>query len=241
MVEGMTSRLHGRRVLVTGAGSGIGAATIKRLSDAGAITFGVDLVAGVDLMLDVTAEGASEQIVAVASETMGGLDSIAACAGITGAEPIEGHSDASWDRIFAVNVTAVFRLVRAALAPLEASRRGCVVTIGSVMSSFGAPGLTAYAASKHAVLGMTRAMAAELGPRGITVNCVQPGAIDTPMTAPTFSANPDYAAFWREKAALKRLGRAEDIANVIAFLMSDDARFVSGHGLFVDGAAMAQP
>ena len=140
-----------------------------------------------------------------------------------------------------MNVTSVFRLARAALPALRRSGRGRIVTIGSIMSRFGAPGLTAYAASKHAVLGMTRALAAELGGDGITVNCVQPGAIDTPMTAPAFAASPDYAAFWRGKAALGRLGTPEDVADVIAFLISDDARFVSGHGLPVDGAAMASP
>src|SRR5207237_10412227 len=118
---------------------------------------------------------------------------------------------------------------------------GGTVRIGSVMSWFGAPGLTAYAASKHAVLGMTRALAAELGPDGIAVTCVQPGAIDTPMTAPAFAADPAYGEFWRAKSPLARLGKPEDVADVIAFLLSDDARFVSGHGIFVDGAAMARP
>jgi NAD(P)-dependent dehydrogenase (short-subunit alcohol dehydrogenase family) len=233
--------MSGRRVIVTGAASGIGAATVARLRRDGASVFGVDLHGSVDMAIDVTAPGASEQIVAAAIEVLGGIDGVAACAGVSGAQPLAAHEDAFWDRLLAVNVTAVFRLIRAATPALAASGRGRIVTIGSVMSSFGAPGLVAYAASKHAVLGMTRALAAELGPQGITANCVQPGAIDTPMTAPAFTANRAYGEFWRQKAALGRLGTPEDIADVIAFLLSDDARFVSGHGIFVDGAAMAQP
>lgn len=232
-------RLSGQRVIVTGGGSGIGAATVKRLRQDGATVFATDLKGDVDLLQDVTEAGASDRIAAAALEAMGGVDGIAACAGIVAAQPVDAADDA-WERVLAVNLTAVYRLVRAALPHLRASGRGRIVTIGSVMSAFGAPGLVSYAASKHAVLGMTRALAAELGPDGITVNCVQPGAIDTPMTAPSFAANPAAGDYWRGKAPLGRLGRPDDIADVIAFLMSDDARFVSGHGLMVDGGAMAR-
>jgi len=88
------------------------------------------------------------------------------------------------------------------------------------------------------VLGMTRSIACELGPFGITVNCLQPGAIETPMTAPAFDAFPAFRSHFETKAALGRLGQPEDIADVIAFLCSDDARFMSGQGFFVDGGAM---
>jgi 3-oxoacyl-[acyl-carrier protein] reductase len=88
------------------------------------------------------------------------------------------------------------------------------------------------------VLGMTRSIACELGPFGITVNCLQPGAIETPMTAPAFTDMPEFRTYWEKKAALGRLGQPEDIADVIAFLASDDARFFSGQGFFVDGGAM---
>ena len=186
----MSARLGGRHILVTGAASGIGAATVARLEADGARVFGVDRAGAVDLSLDVTQAGATERIVAAAVKAMGALDGLALCAGVSGAESIDGHSDDWWDAVMAVNVTAVFRTIRAALAPLKASGKGRIVTIGSVMSSYGAPGLVAYAASKHAVLGLTRALAAELGPDGINVTCIQPGAIDTPMTAPAFTANP---------------------------------------------------
>ena len=229
-----------RRIVVTGAGSGIGRATVARLRRDGARVLGVDRAGETDLLIDVAAHGASEAIVAEALRALGGLDGLVPCAGISRFEPLETHDETLWDSMLAINVTAVFRLVRAALPALRDSRRGRIVTIGSVMSSFGAPGLVGYAASKHAVLGMTRAMAAELGPCGILVNCVQPGCIVTPMTA-EYMSDEAAAAFWTRKSALGRLGQPEEVADVVAFLISDDARYVSGQGILVDGASMQQP
>lgn len=236
------SNLTGRRIVVTGAASGIGLATVARLRRDGASVFAVDKAAALtDFQVDVTAPGAAEATVAAACDRMGGLDGLIPCAGICDFMAIDGHDDAFWDKTMAVNVTAAFRLVRAALPALVESKKGRVVLIGSVMSSFGSAGLVAYSTSKHAVLGMTRAMASELGPHGITVNCVQPSTIETPMTAGFLGdGDTELANYWRNKSALGRLGQPEDIADVIAFLVSDDARFVSGHGLFVDGATMQQ-
>jgi len=233
--------LDGRRVVVTGGGSGIGAATAALAREQGAQVFRVDLAGEAELLIDVTDVGASERMVAAATAAMGGFDCVVACAGVVQSNAIEDFEDAMWDRTLAINVTAPFKLVRAAIPSLRESGRGRIVLIGSVMSSFGAPGLVAYAASKHAVLGMAKAMASELGVHGITVNCILPGAIETPMTAGAFSADPAFAEFWRNKAALKRLGQPGDIASAIAFLLSDGAGFVSGHGIFVDGAAMSAP
>lgn len=230
-------RLEGRRALVTGAGSGIGRATAQRLAADGAEVVSTDMAGDVDIIADVTEEGINARIVTEATQRLGGLDIVVACAGITGFQPLEGHEDAYFDRMMAVNVTAVFRLMRDALPALKQSPAGRIILIGSVMSSFGAAGLTAYAASKHAVLGMTKAVATEVGPFGITVNCIQPGAIDTPMTKPTFTAQPSARDYWVHRAALGRLGQPGDVADVAAFLASDDARFMSGHGIFVDGGA----
>jgi NAD(P)-dependent dehydrogenase (short-subunit alcohol dehydrogenase family) len=234
----MSGRLQGRIALVTGAGSGIGAATAARLKADGAQVYGVDRAGSVERHADVTAPGMSETLVGETVARFGGLDILVPCAGISAFAPLEGHSDEHWDQVLAVNVTAVFRIIRAAVEPLKKSRFGRIVTIGSTMSRFGAAGLVAYGTSKHAVLGMTRSIACELGPFGITVNCLQPGAIDTPMTAPAFSAMPEFKTYWEKKAALGRLGQPQDIADVIAFLASDDARFMSGQGFFVDGGAM---
>jgi len=230
-------RLGGRAALVTGAGSGIGLATARRLAADGARVLTTDRAGDVDVVADVTEPGANGRLVAEAETRFGGLDIVVACAGMTGMQMLDGHDDEFFDAMMAVNVTAVFRLMRDALPLLKRSPHGRVILIGSVMSSFGEAGMTAYSASKHAVLGMTKSVAAEVGTFGITVNCIQPGAIDTPMTAPAFTAMPEFKQRWIDKAALGRLGQPEDIADVATFLASDDARFMSGHGLFVDGGA----
>lgn len=235
-----SDRLKGRRAIVTGAGSGIGAAVAARLASDGAQVFTADLQGTVDFTADLTGETANAELVAAAVARMGGLDTVVPCAGISAFHPLEGHDDAYFQRVLAVNVIAVFRLVRDATPHLKAHGAGRVVTIGSTTSTYGDEGLCAYSASKHAVLGLTKSIAAELGPFGVTANCVQPGAIDTPMTAPAFDQMPEYRTFWEGKAPLRRLGQPQDIADVIAFLCSDDARFMSGHGVWVDGGAMAR-
>ena len=234
----MAGRLTGRSALVTGAGSGIGAATARRLAADGARVFSVDMAGAVDRHADVTSPGINAELVAEAVARHGGLDIVVPCAGISAFHPLEGHDDAYFDKVMAVNVTAVFRLIRDAVPALKLSPHGRIITIGSTMARFGDAGLVAYGASKHAVLGLTRSAACELGPWGITVNCLQPGAIETPMTEPAFTQMPEFRSYFEKKAALGRLGQPNDIADVIAFLASDDARFMSGQGFFVDGGAM---
>lgn len=241
MSEQSSDRLNGRVAVVTGGASGIGAQTAARLVADGAEVLRVDQKGDADLLLDVTSDSASKEILDAVKSRFGKLDIIVTCAGISKFLPLEDTSDHVWDNNLAVNLTAVFRLVRDAAPLLKESQAGRVVTIGSVMSEFAGSGLAAYTASKHGLLGLSRALATELGGHGITVNCVQPGAIETPMTAPAFNDMPEYKTFWSEKAPLGRLGQPQDIADVIAFLVSDDARFMSGHGIYVDGAAMVQP
>ena len=236
-----SDRLNGRIAVVTGGASGIGAQTAARLAADGAKVLRVDRKGDADLLLDVTADGANTEILDAVRHQYGKLDILVTCAGISEFLSLEETSDEVWDNNLAVNLTAVFRLVRDATSLLKKSQAGRVVTIGSVMSEFAGPGLTAYTASKHGLLGLSRALATELGGYGITVNCVQPGAIETPMTAPAFNDMPEYKTFWSEKAPIGRLGKPQDIADVISFLVSDDARFMSGHGIYVDGGAMVQP
>jgi NAD(P)-dependent dehydrogenase (short-subunit alcohol dehydrogenase family) len=193
---------------------------------------------GCDIVVDVAAPDAAQQLV----EACGGrLDIVVPNAGVSAFEPLDGHSDAIWEMTLDIDLGAVFRLIRAATPLLIQSPAGRIITIGSVMSTFGEAGMAAYAAAKHGVLGLTRAAAIELGPHGVTANCIQPGAILTGITAPAFAANPAFGDFWQQKAALKRLGTPEDIADVAAFLASDDARFVSGAAIVVDGGATAHP
>lgn len=236
----LKGRLNGRKAIVTGAASGIGAATAARLRADGAQVFTADVAGDVAFIADLTADGINATLVEQAVAAMGGLDTLVPCAGISAFHPLEGHDDAYFARVLEVNVMTVFRLVRDAVPHLKAAGNGRVVTIGSTTSSHGDEGLCAYSASKHAVLGFTKSAAAELGPFGVTVNCVQPGAIATPMTAPAFTQMPEFRTFWENKAPLRRLGQPEDIADVIAFLCSDDARFMSGHGVWIDGGAMVR-
>ena len=237
--------LDGRRAIITGAASGIGLATARRLRDEGCRVLAVDLqptpLEGVEVLVqDVATPEAAAHIVAEAARRLGGLDILFNNAGVSAFMELEGHSDDLWDRNLAVNVTALFRLSRAAAPLLKQSPAGRIINTGSVMSSFGAAGMVAYAASKHAVLGVTKALAAELGPFGITVNAIQPGAILTGITGPTFEQMPEFRTYWENKAALRRIGRPEEIASVVAFLCSDDASFVSGHGILIDGGAVQQ-
>ena len=231
----MTGRLAGRRAIVTGAASGIGEATARRLRADGAEVIAVDR-AGVDVNVDLATD---EGIAAVIAEAGDRLDILVNNAGVNPVASLAEFEDAQWDVSLAVNVTAPFKLSRG-LAPLLAqSKAGRIINTGSIMSSLGDAKFMAYAASKHAILGLTRSLANELGPMGITVNCVQPGAIVTGMTRPTFDAIPEAAEYYRARSPLGRLGQPEDIADVFAFLASDDARFITGQGIMVDGGVMS--
>lgn len=232
--------LTGRRAVVTGAASGIGAAAVARLIADGCAVLAVDLageglVGTHTLITDVSDAGA---IAAAASGWLGGCDILINNAGVCPAGPFATMTDAAWESAIGVNVTAVMQLTRACLPLLTASPAGRVINTGSILSRYGDSGLVAYATSKHAVLGLTRALAMELGPLGITVNCVQPGAIETGMTRPMFARSPESAAYYVSRSALGRLGQPEDIADVMVFLASDDARFITGQGILVDGGVM---
>jgi NAD(P)-dependent dehydrogenase (short-subunit alcohol dehydrogenase family) len=228
-------RLKDRKAIVTGAGSGIGFATVKRLRADGAEVIGIDL-RGSDIDADVATGDGVAAVVAAAGDR---LDILVNNAGVCPVAPLDQTDDALWAQAFDVNVTAAFRLVRA-LAPLLAgSRAGRVINTGSILSSYGDANLMAYSASKHAILGLTRALANELGPKRVTVNCVQPGCIVTAMTQPLFDNEAAGAEYYKSRSPLGRLGQPEDIADVIAFLASDDARFITGQGIVVDGGIMS--
>ena len=159
-------------------------------------------------------------------------------AGVCPVSSFDEMTEAMWDHALSINVTAAMKLTRAVLPMLRASSAARVINTGSILSRYGDAGLVAYATSKHAILGLTRALAAELGPQGITVNCVQPGAISTGMTKPMFETNPESLAYYAGRSVLGRIGQPEDIADVMAFLASDDSRFITGQGILVDGGVM---
>ena len=244
-------RLAGKVAIVTGAASGIGHATAQLFAAEGATVLAVDrpgsaidaahagISAIVPLAQDVAADGAAEAIVAAALQAGGGqLDILFNNAGVSANALGELTTDEQWDRVFSVNARAVFRICRAAIPALRAraaiTGRARIINTASVMAQRTDIGLTAYTASKHAVAGISKTLALELGKYGITVNYLLPGAIHTGMTAASFQ-DEKIRAVWAKKAALRRLGQPIDMARSVLLLASDEADFITGHGLVADG------
>jgi NAD(P)-dependent dehydrogenase (short-subunit alcohol dehydrogenase family) len=190
----------------------------------------------------VTEPDAGESAVRAAVAEFGGLDVLVPAAGIALRHTAEEVSDDEWERVLAVNLTHVFRFCRAALPALRASR-GCIVTIGSGWGLVGGPRAVTYAATKGAVVNLTRALAIDHGPEGVRVNCVCPGDTDTPMLRGELEQlGEDVASGLAGSAGarpLRRLGTPEEIAAAVAFLASDEARYVTGTTLVVDGGGLA--
>lgn len=235
--------LAGRTAVVTGAASGMGAAVAARLMAEGVHVLAVDrvgegLVGTHTLLADLADPDAFAAIAGAAESLLGGCDILINNAGVCPAGPFAEMPDADWDAALGINVTAAMKLTRALLPLLARSGRGRVVNVGSIMSRYGDAGLVAYATSKHAILGLTRALAMELGPQGITVNCVQPGAIATGMTKALFEGETGARDYYAGRSALGRIGEPEDVADVMVFLATDDARFITGQGIMVDGGVM---
>jgi len=235
--------LTGRRAVVTGAASGMGAAAAARLLAEGAVVLGVDrvgegIVGTHTLVADLGDPDSIAAIAGAADSLLGGCDILINNAGVCPNGPFAEMTEADWNAALGINVTAVMKLTRALLPLLGTSGRGRVVNVGSIMSSYGDAGLVAYTTSKHAILGLTRALAMELGPQGITVNCVQPGAIATGMTKDLFEGTPGAKDYYAGRSALGRVGQPEDVADVMVFLATDDARFITGQGIMVDGGVM---
>ena len=241
--------LHqGLTAIVTGAASGIGRATAQRLLEEGAFVLCVDQHANEDLshehavsiVVDVADNNAAEIVTTSAIEHFGAIDFLINNAGMVGGSSIETMDILVWDRVMTVNLHAVFKLCKAAIPVMKASQRGRIINIGSVMSTLAGSAMGAYTSSKHAIAGLTKTLALELGEYGMTANYIQPGAIITGITQPVIDSDPNFSEFWINKSPLKRLGRPEDIANAINFLLSEDASFITGHGLVVDGGVIRQ-
>ena len=183
--------------------------------------------------IDVTAPDATR----VALADLDGLDLLVPAAGIAERHTAEETSDEEWERVLAVNLTHVFRFCRDAL-PLLRARRGCIVTIGSGWGMVAGPRAVSYAATKAAVVNLTRALAIDHGPEGIRVNCVCPGDTDTPMLRREAEqlGEPFDTSSMRP---LRRIGRAAEVAAAVAWLASDEASNVTGTTLVVDGGALA--
>ena len=239
-------RLKDRVAIVTGAASGIGRASAGLFAEEGARVLAVDrpgtqLAAaqagrqGVAVLeKSVSDADAPAAIVGRAMELFGRLDILFNNAGISRRALADEQTDEDWQALLDVNLTAQFRLSKAAIPHLKESPAGRIINTASVMARMTDYGLVGYCASKAGVAGMTRSLALDLGKFGITANYIEPGAIVTGMTSGGFE-DPHIAEVWARKAALRRLGQPIDIARGALFLASDDGGFVTGHGLTVDG------
>ena len=244
-------RLVGKRAIITGANSGIGEAIAKAFLAQGVRILAVDLPGknltknyvqykdAVTLEQDITMSDAAAIIVEIASKSLGGIDILVNNAGVAIGSALDSTSDELWDQIMGVNVTAMFKITREALPLLKESGAGRIINLGSIMSDMGGPNLFVYGTSKHAVAGMTKSMAVDLGQYGITANYLQPGAIVTELSAPFFEDD-DFRQYWEDKAPVGRLGQPNDVAAAAVFLASDEAQFISGVGLNVDGGAIVK-
>ncbi len=237
---------QGQVALVTGASRGIGRAIAMALAaqgmkvvgtattDAGAAAIGEALapLGGSGLKLDVTDAAALDAAIDAIVKQYGGLHVLVNNAGITRDTLAMRMKDEDWDAVLDTNLKAVFRASRAAIRPMMKQRYGRIVNITSVVGASGNPGQANYAAAKAGVAGMTRALARELGSRGITVNCVAPGFIATDMTHALPEAQKTALL---AQIPLGRLGAAEEIAHAVAFLASPGAGYVTGTELHVNG------
>jgi 3alpha(or 20beta)-hydroxysteroid dehydrogenase len=236
----VSGRLSGKRALITGGSSGIGAATARRFVEEGADVTVADVAeeAGRALagelgvrfeVLDVRSEEMWRAVVAA----VGDLNVLVACAGIVELGGVTEMDEASFRRVLDVNTVGVYLGMRTAVPALRAAGGGSIVNISSVAGLVGNPHSIGYAASKWAVRGMSRSAALDLAPDGIRVNSVHPGVIRTPMTE-SFDLSKTSGL-----SPLGRLGEPVDVADLIVYLASDESSFVTGAELVVDGGVTA--
>jgi NAD(P)-dependent dehydrogenase (short-subunit alcohol dehydrogenase family) len=248
-------RLEGRVALVTGAASGIGYACAERFAQEGAVVVGFDrddcpAWGAVDdaapkttyVTGDVTDEAAVQAVVQGAASDHGSLDIVVNAAGITGGGPVHLLTLEAWNRVMDVNATGTFLVGKySAGVMMGQPKGGSIINVASIEGIEGTEGGSCYSASKGAVVILTKNMAIDYGRRGVRVNAVCPGFIDTPLMRATFES-PGLASVrerYEDEHKLGRFGRAEEIAGACYFLASDDSSFVTGHALVVDGGFTA--
>ncbi len=253
----MNESFDGKVALVTGAGSGMGLATAKAFAKAGASVVLADrdenavraaaekLVAdgrkALAVRCDVTDDAQAEAMVDRAVSTFGRLDAAFNNAGVI-SQPTE-TADLSvdeWDRVMAINLRGVWSCMRHELRQMLRQGSGAIVNCSSMGVLTGAPGLSAYAASKHGVIGLTRSAALEYAARGIRVNAVCPGMINTPMAQVLTGGDANFLAALVKEEPIGRFGEPEEIADAVLWLCSPGSSFVIGHALAVDGGITAR-
>jgi meso-butanediol dehydrogenase / (S,S)-butanediol dehydrogenase / diacetyl reductase len=248
-------RLAGRVVVVTGAASGIGSACALRSAEEGARVAGLDLSDEPDgrwrraeavaetlrLRADVNDEAAVGAAIETVGKRFGRIDALVNAAGVAGGGPVHVLAVEEWDRVVGINLRGTFLVCKHVLPLMLAQRSGSIVNVASVEGLEGCEGGSAYNASKGGVVLLTRNMAIDYARMGIRVNAVCPGFVDTPMLAGVFALPgiEEQKARVVDAHQMGRLGRPEEIAAAILFLVSDDASFVTGHALAVDGGYTA--
>lgn len=230
-------------IIVTGGSRGIGKAIVEDLAVAGAkvlFTYRssaeaaeaiAEATGATAIQADVADEAACQALVA-RTEALGGLDAVVNNAGITRDGLMLRMPDSDWDAVLRTNLDGTFRMCRAAAAIMLRQRRGSIVNLTSISGIRGNSGQANYAASKAAVAAMSRSLAKELAKRSIRVNCVAPGFIDTDMVQ---SMDPRIVAGVKKAVPMRRLGKPEEVAKLVRFLVSDDSSFITGQEIVVDG------
>jgi meso-butanediol dehydrogenase / (S,S)-butanediol dehydrogenase / diacetyl reductase len=242
----VSERLEGKVALVTGAGSGIGAACARRFHDEGARVAGLDIAVPnahpcdefviVDVRDAVAVGDAVDGVVA----KLGRIDVLVNAAGVASFGTADTIDEAEWSRVVDINLKGTWLVARAVLPGMVERGSGSIVNLASVEGIEGGQAQTAYNVAKGGVVLLTRSMAVDYGPSNVRVNCLCPGMIETPMTAPLQEPGLKGVHDWFEaQHLLGRTGRPEEVAAAALFLASDDASFVTGHALAVDGGFLA--
>ena len=241
--------LANRTAIVTGGAVGIGRAIVHELVKRGAnvvINYHSSAAAAETLLSEIAALGGhafalqadvsvfaeAKRLVDFAVERFGGLDILVNNAGVVADNLLLRMTEEQFDKVVDTDLKGVWNLCRHALKPILRSTQGRIVNISSVSGILGNPGQTNYSAAKAGVIGLSKALAREVASRGVTVNVVAPGFISTAMTA---AMPAEAVAKWTEQIPLKRIGSPEDVAKAVAFLVSADASYITGHTLAVDG------
>jgi 3-oxoacyl-[acyl-carrier protein] reductase len=240
--------LEGKIALVTGASRGIGQAIALKLAQNGAFVFGTatteqgaasidalfdkEQLNGKGLVLDVTNAEQIDQVMDYFSDNTQNPSILVNNAGITSDNLLLRMDDEEWYKVIETNLNSVFRMSKACVKPMFRARWGRIITVGSVVGSSGNSGQVNYTAAKAGIVGFSKSLAQEIGSRGITVNVVAPGFIDTDMT----TALPDMVKEeMLKRIPMRKLGQAEDVAEAVAFLASDSAKYITGETIHVNG------